>query len=98
MFKNGNNGNALIKKSSGSKSQKLLLHFGEVVGFDKVLDELFRFRLSETKMGNLVDPVLLVDGVGDFAFLDETANLVHLFFRGDSDCGAHITAVLLFTA
>jgi hypothetical protein len=25
----------------GSKSQRLLLHFGEVVGFDEVLDELF---------------------------------------------------------
>ena len=69
----------MTPKTSSSKSLRLLLHFGEVVGFDEVLDELFRFGLGEAKEGNLIDPVLLGDGVGDFVFLDETANLVHLF-------------------
>ena len=88
----------LVKKSSRSKSARLLLHFGEMIGFDEVLDELFRFGLGEAKKGDNVNPVFESDGVVDLVFLDETTNLVHLFFRSGSDCGAHITAVLLFTA
>ena len=52
----------LVKKSSRSKSARLLLHFGEVVGFNEVLDELFRFGLGETKKGDGVGPVFLGDG------------------------------------
>ena len=69
-----------MKRASGSKSQRLLLHFGEVVGFDEALDELFRFGLGETREGNDVDPVFFGDGILDFVFLDETADLGHLVF------------------
>ena len=76
----------------------MLLDFGEVVGLDEVFDELFRFGLGETEEGDGVEPVLLGDGVLDFVFLGEAADLVHLFFRGSSDCGAHMAAVFMFTA
>jgi hypothetical protein len=66
-----------------------------VVGFDKVLDELFCFGNSESDDGDGVNPIFLGNGAVVFVFLDETANLVHLFFRGGSDCGAHITAVFI---
>ena len=42
----------LPKKSSRSKSLRLLLHFGEVVGFNEVLDEFFRFGLCKAKEGD----------------------------------------------
>ena len=70
----------LIKESSRSKSARLLLHFGEVVGFDEVLDELFCFGDGESDDGDGVNPVFLGDGAVVFVFLDETTNLVHLFF------------------
>ena len=64
-----------------------------MVGFDELLDELFGFGLGETKEGDAVNPVLVGDGAVVVVFLDETANLVHLFFRCGSDSSAHIDAV-----
>lgn len=73
-----------------SKSQRLLLHFGEVVGFDEVLDELFDFRVSEAEKGDVVNFVFQGNGAVALVFLDETADLVHLVFRGGSDGDVHL--------
>ena len=67
-------------KSSRSKSTRLLLHFGEVIGFDEVLDELFCFGNGESEEGDGVDPVFLGDGVVGLVFLGEAADLVKLLF------------------
>ena len=70
----------LGKSVLGSKSQRLLLlDFGEVVGFDEVLDELFEFFGVEAKKFDDVETVFFDDGVVDFVFLDETTNLGELF-------------------
>ena len=66
--------------NSGSKSQRLmLLDFSEVVGFDKVFDELFQFFGFEAKECDDVEAVFFCDGVVDFVFLDETTDLGELF-------------------
>jgi hypothetical protein len=72
----------LFNKSlnSGSKSQRLLLlDFGEVVGFDEVLDELFEVFGVESKESDDVESIFFGDGVVDFVFLDETTDLGELF-------------------
>ena len=66
----------LIKESSRSKSARLLLHFGEVVGFDEVLDELFCFGDGESNDGDGVNPVFLGDGVVVFVFLGSVSTSV----------------------
>ena len=66
---------------SGSKSQRLmLLDFSEVVGFDKVLDELFQFFGFESKECDDVETVFFGNGVVDLVFLDETTDLCELLF------------------
>ena len=80
----------MTPKTSSSKSLRLLLHFGEVVGFDEVLDELFRFGLGEAKEGDNVEPVFFGNGAVVVVVLGETVDLVHLFFGGGSDCGTHL--------
>ena len=56
----------------------MLLDFSEVVGFDKVFDELFQFFRFESKECDDVESVFFCDGVVDFVFLDETTNLGEL--------------------
>ena len=58
----------------------LLLDFGEVVGLDKVFDELFQFFGFESKECDDVESVFFCDGVVDFVFLDETTDLCELLF------------------
>ena len=69
----------LSKKSSSSKSLRLLLHFGKVVGLDEVLDELFQFFGFEAKECDDVETVFLSDGAVVLVVLEETANLVRFF-------------------
>ena len=69
---------------------RFLLHFGEMVGFGEALDEFFGFGASESEKGDGVNPVFEGNGVVDFVFLDETADLVHLFFRSGFDRGTHL--------
>ena len=64
----------------GSKSQWVLLDFGEMVGLDKVFDELFQFFGFEAKECDDVKTIFFGDGVVDLVFLDETTNLVELLF------------------
>ena len=61
----------------GRKSQRLLLHFSKVIGFDEVLNELFRFGLCESGKGDNVDPVFLGDGVVSFVFLGEAIDALY---------------------
>ena len=69
------------KKTLRSKSQRLLLlDFGEVVGLDEVLDELFQFFGFEAKECDEVKTVFFGDGAVDFVFLDETTDLSELLF------------------
>ena len=66
-------------KSSRRKSPRLLLlDFGEVVGLDEVLDELFQFFGFEAKECDDVETFFFGDGVVDFVFLDETTDLGEL--------------------
>ena len=58
----------------------MLLDFGEVVGLDEVLDELFQFFGFESKESDDVESIFFGDGVVDFVFLDETTNLSELLF------------------
>ena len=68
-------------KNSGSKSQRLLLlDFGEVVGLDEILDELFDVFGFESKECDDVETIFFCDGVVDFVFLDETTDLCELLF------------------
>ena len=70
----------LSSQNSISKSQRLLLlDFGEVVGLDEVLDELFQFFGFEAKECDDVESVLFCTGVVDLVFLDETTDLGELF-------------------
>ena len=58
----------------------MLLDFSEVVGFDKVFDELFQFFGFESKESDDVETVFFGDVVVDFVFLDETTDLGELLF------------------
>ena len=58
----------------------MLLNFSEVVGFDKVFDELFQFFGFESKECDDVESVFFGDVVVDFVFLDETTDLSELLF------------------
>ena len=56
----------------------MLLDFGEVVGFDEVLDELFEVFGVESKESDDVESIFFGDGVVDFVFLDKTTDLGEL--------------------
>jgi hypothetical protein len=58
----------------------MLLDFSEVVGFDKVFDELFEVFGFESKECDDVETIFFCDGVVDFVFLDETTDLGELLF------------------
>ena len=58
----------------------MLLDFSEVVGFDKVFDELFEVFGVESKECDDVETIFFCDGVVDFVFLDETTDLCELLF------------------
>ena len=77
-----------------SKSLRLLLHFGEVVGLDEVFDELFEVFGFEANEFDRVKTVLFCDDVVDFVFLDEPTNLFELFFRAGLDGCVHIDVYL----
>lgn len=81
---------AKVYKVSRGSGVRLVRCFGKTVGFEIVFDELFRFGDGEAKEGDGVNPIFEGDGVVDVVFLDETADLVHLFFRGSFDGGAHL--------
>lgn len=69
------------KKTLRSKSLwLLLLDFFEVIGLNKVLDELFEIFGVESKECDDVESVFFCDGVVNLVFLDETTNLCELLF------------------
>lgn len=69
--------------------------FGEVVGLDEILDELFEFFGFQAKEFDGIGTIFFGDGVVNVVFLDKTTNLVKLVFGAGLDGSAHIDAVLL---
>ena len=72
----------------------MLLDFSEVVGFDKVFDELFQFFGFESKEYDDVESVFFCNGVVDLVFLDEMTDLGELFLWGGFDGCVHKDVVL----